>query len=63
MIIQLDTSYLVDLLRERSRGSVGPATRFLERHLEDELRMSVFVACELFTGVDIIRNGNKYDWI
>lgn len=50
MIIHLDTSFLVDLLRESARKTEGPASLFLTRHLEDELRMSLFVACELQLG-------------
>lgn len=52
MILHLDTSFLVDLLRERTRGWSGPASAFLARHLDDELRTSLFVACELLLGVE-----------
>lgn len=52
MILHLDTSFLVDLLRERARGTNGPASAFLARHLDDELRTSLFVACELLLGVE-----------
>lgn len=52
MILHLDTSFLVDLLRERSRETRGPASAFLDRHLDDELRASLFVACELLLGVE-----------
>lgn len=51
MILHLDTSFVVDLLRERIRGA-GPASEFLAGHLDDELAVSVFVECELFTGVE-----------
>ena len=53
MILHLDTSFLVDLLRERARGVEGAASAFLARHLEDELCASVFVACELLLGVGL----------
>lgn len=46
----LDTSYLIDLLRENGRGIEGPATRALEELSEDELGVSVHVACELHAG-------------
>jgi tRNA(fMet)-specific endonuclease VapC len=49
LILHVDTSFVVDLFRER-RSSPGPATALLERHLDDELRMSLFVACELHAG-------------
>jgi predicted nucleic acid-binding protein len=52
VILHVDTSFLIDLLRERRRGSRGPARTFLATHPDDELRMSVFVACELWTGVE-----------
>lgn len=49
-MIHLDTSFLVDLLRESARGTQGPASRFLATVLEEELGISVFVACELAAG-------------
>jgi tRNA(fMet)-specific endonuclease VapC len=49
-LIHLDTSFLVDLLREAARGSEGPASRFLAGVQDDELGISVFVACELAAG-------------
>lgn len=52
MILHLDTSFLVDLLRETAREQRGPASEFLARHLDDELRTSLFVACELMLGVE-----------
>lgn len=52
MIAHLDSSFVVDLLRETARQRKGPASAFLARHLEDELRVSLFVACELLLGVE-----------
>jgi tRNA(fMet)-specific endonuclease VapC len=52
VILHLDTSFVVDLLRERARGTEGPASVFLTRHLDDELRTSLLVACELLLGVE-----------
>ena len=49
-MIHLDTSFLVDLLRESARGIEGPATRFLATVQDEELGISVFVACELAAG-------------
>jgi len=49
-VIHLDTSFLVDLLREAARNQEGPASRFLTRVQDEELGMSVFVACELAAG-------------
>jgi len=50
-VIHLDTSFLVDLLREGARGKEGPASRLLTRVHDEELGISVFVACELAAGV------------
>jgi len=49
LILHVDTSFVVDLFRER-RSAPGPATSLLDRHLADELQMSLFVACELHVG-------------
>lgn len=49
-MIHLDTSLLVDLLREAARGKEGPASRFLATVQDEELGISVFVACELAAG-------------
>ena len=43
--MHLDTSFLVDLLREVGRSAEGPASRFLSDAAEEELGISVFVAC------------------
>ena len=52
-MIHVDTSFLVDLLREGSRGKPGPASRLLERLGDEELASSVFVACELIGGAEL----------
>lgn len=49
-MIHLDTSFVVDLLRETARASEGRASRFLETVPDEELGISVFVACELAAG-------------
>jgi len=49
-VIHLDTSLLVDLLREAARETEGPASRFLATVQDEELGISVFVACELAAG-------------
>lgn len=50
MVIHLDSSFLIDLLREQARGRTGAATAFLETHASDRLLASVFVVCELEAG-------------
>lgn len=52
-MIHLDTSFLVDLLREARREEPGPASRLLDQLLDESLWISVFVACELAAGVEL----------
>ena len=52
-MIHLDTSLLVDLLRETARGTTGPATRLLDSIQEEDLWISVCVACELHAGAEL----------
>jgi tRNA(fMet)-specific endonuclease VapC len=58
-VIHLDTSFLVDLLREAGRSSPGAATRLLDSLHNEELGISVFVACELFAGAELSRSPAK----
>jgi len=58
-VIHLDTSFLVDLLRER-RKSERPATEALGRWEDAELRVSVHAMCELYAGVELSdRSGDE----
>ena len=51
--MHLDTSVLVDFLKETGRGEPGPATLFLEGvGDEEEVVISVHVACELAAGAE-----------
>ncbi len=52
----LDTSFLVDLLRETAKGTDGPARRKLTNLADEELWVSVHVACELMAGAELSRN-------
>jgi predicted nucleic acid-binding protein len=52
-VIHLDTSFLVDLLREAGRRTKGPASTFLEGAAGEEVGISVHVACELFAGAEL----------
>ncbi len=52
-MIHLDTSFLVDLLRENRRGDTGPATRLLDSLEKEELGISLFAACELYAGAEL----------
>jgi predicted nucleic acid-binding protein len=50
-VIHLDTTFVVDLLRERRRDTFGPASAYLEALPDDELlAVSVHVVCELMAG-------------
>ncbi len=49
-MIHLDTSFLIDLLSDAARRREGSASRFLSTVQEEELGISVFVACELAAG-------------
>jgi predicted nucleic acid-binding protein len=51
-VIHLDTTFLVDLLREVRRGP-GPATAFLETVEDQELAISVHALCELYAGAEL----------
>jgi predicted nucleic acid-binding protein len=51
-VIHLDTSYLIDLLREAARGKAGPATKRLDEIADEDLWLSVHAACELYAGVE-----------
>ena len=53
--MHVDTSFLVDLLREAGRGRDGPASNLLERLGGEELRISVHVICELQAGIELSR--------
>ena len=46
----VDTSFVIDLMRERRRGNTGAATRALRAHGAVKLRIPVFVRCELEAG-------------
>jgi len=58
-VIHFDTSFVIDFLRETSRGEGGPAGALLESLGQDEVAISVFVACELFAGVALARRESE----
>jgi len=55
-VTHLDTSYLVDLLRETRRGEPGPASALLDSLADEPLAVSVHVACELYGGAELSRD-------
>jgi predicted nucleic acid-binding protein len=58
-VIHLDTSFVVDFLREASRGEKGPATTLLDSLPPGDLAISVFVVCELLAGAALARRGDE----
>lgn len=58
-MIHVDTSFLVDLIREAARGEAGPATQFLESRPDEVLGASVFVLCELAAGAELARDPSR----
>lgn len=55
-MIHLDSSLLIDLLRETARERPGPALAFMESLGDDEiLGVSVHVVCELRAGAELAR--------
>lgn len=48
----LDTSFVIDLLRERAAGVDGPAASFLGRHRNATVSLPLFARCELELGAE-----------
>ena len=46
----VDTSFIIDLMREQAKGVPAGATELLQRLEHEDLAQSVFVACELEVG-------------
>ena len=59
-MIHVDSSFVIDLLRE-ARGRGGPATELLETLPDEEIRISVFVRCELMAGVRLSNNRSEQE--
>ena len=58
-MIHFDTSFVVDLMREASAGERGPARTLLASFRQDEVAISLFVACELAAGVALARRTDE----
>lgn len=54
-MIHLDTSFLVDLLREQAHRQPGHATAFLEARAGEHLRVGIHAVCELHAGAELAR--------
>jgi predicted nucleic acid-binding protein len=55
-LTHVDTSFLVDLVREAARGEHGRAHAMLDELAEEPLAVSVFVACELHAGAELTKD-------
>ncbi|HSF16336.1 MAG TPA: type II toxin-antitoxin system VapC family toxin [Vicinamibacteria bacterium] len=58
-MIHLDTTFLVDLLRESARKKPGRASALLREIEEEEFAASVHVLCELHAGVELSKNPDE----
>jgi len=58
-VIHLDTSLVVDFLRETSRGEEGSATTLLTSLPPEELAISIFVLCELLAGAALASRSDE----
>ncbi|HLX09083.1 MAG TPA: type II toxin-antitoxin system VapC family toxin [Thermoanaerobaculia bacterium] len=58
-MIHFDTSFVVDLMREASAGKLGPARALLASFRQDEVAISLFVACELAAGVALAARADE----
>ena len=52
-MIHLDTTFLVDAIRESRRKQPGPALRWLAENQTEQLAMSAFVRAELLVGAEL----------
>ena len=52
-MIHLDTTFLVDAIRESRRREPGSALGWLAEHAGERLGISLFVLCELLVGAEL----------
>jgi predicted nucleic acid-binding protein len=60
-VIQFDSSFLIDLLRETTSERLGPAFEFMEG-LDDreELAVSIHACCELRVGAELSKRASAH---
>lgn len=56
----LDTCFLIHLQREWTRRQPGPATRYLERHADEEFAVSVISVLEFLEGYEHPSDGERF---
>ena len=49
----LDTCFIIDLMRESARGTIGPATIKMKELKDREISISLFSLCELRAGAEL----------
>lgn len=52
-MIHLDSTFIIDFLRETHKKQPGAATEFLRLLVSEEIIVSVFAVCELLAGVHL----------
>ncbi len=58
-MIHLDTTFLVDAIRESRRGGGGPARDWLAENRGEDLGLSMFVLAELLVGAELHAEPDK----
>ena len=59
----LDSSFVIDLLREEKRKTQGPAHQKLQELGSTRMRLSLFVICELEAGVSLSASKKEHEQI
>lgn len=55
-----DTNFLIDLLREKTRGRPGPASSFLDQNRETELATTIITVGELAVGYEQLEDARRF---
>lgn len=59
-MIHFDSSFLIDLSRERRRDEQGPAHRLLATLPEaEEAKVSIHAVCELYVGIELAERSDE----
>ena len=61
-MMHLDTSFLMDLLREHAGRQPGRATSFREANAGEHLRVAIHAVCELYAGAELAREPTAERW-
>ncbi len=58
-MIHLDSTFIIDFLRETHKKQPGAATEFLHLLVSEEIIVSVFAVCELLAGVHLSQQPDR----